>query len=232
MKKLFKIFLVVVMLGVLGVVALLGYFGFIPGVSAVFGSNMPRDLGVRHTEVDFQNVQQKLGQQIIESQGADPYAQLKASAGSPADVFLTQEEYSAHVVRYHPVSDVQIRFDGTSFEMSGRIDKTRIPQFLRTLGVTDADDVEIIQAVDTYLPVSPVFYIRGTGSAVNNDVTITTTRAELGRMPIPADTTDEALEGYMEFLLEQIPAFSMEAVSIEGGQLHFRGTATAQVPEY
>ncbi|MEK7874346.1 MAG: hypothetical protein AAB502_10895, partial [Chloroflexota bacterium] len=50
---------------VLVVVAVLagGYFGFVPSVSSIFGSNRPRDLGVRYTQADLQSLRGKTGTQ-------------------------------------------------------------------------------------------------------------------------------------------------------------------------
>jgi len=61
MKLLLKIILVIVAI----VVLVGGYLGFIPGVSGLFGSDQPRDLGAAYTEADLASGQAKLKQQSL-----------------------------------------------------------------------------------------------------------------------------------------------------------------------
>lgn len=231
MKKLFIILgagiLILVVVGVLA----LGYVGLMPGVSAIFGANQPRDLGVEPTAADLVSAQEKLGQVITDPQ-VDPAAQLKTATGNPVDTILTQEEYTAHAEQIHPVSDLQIKLEGSSFEISGRLDKARIPQFARTWGLTDASDREILDVVDKYAPVDPIFYIAGTGGAENNQLEIDLTRAELGRLSVSTEQAREALESYTEALFQQVPGFSVDNSYIENGQLIFQGTVVEEVPRY
>jgi hypothetical protein len=117
MKKFLKI-AGIVLLGLIVVgLLVLGYFGFVPGLSGLMGSDKPRDLGVTYTAADLTSAQLKLGQELVEPQ-ADPFVQFKRASGHAVETTLTQEEYSAHVAKIHPVSDVQIKLDGNNFEIS------------------------------------------------------------------------------------------------------------------
>ena len=51
---------------VLLVVLVLGYLGFMPGVSALFGSSTPKDLGVTYTAQDFASAHAKMGSMMQE----------------------------------------------------------------------------------------------------------------------------------------------------------------------
>ena len=46
---------------VIVVVLVLGYLGFVPGVSNIFGSNKPRDLGVTYTAADYASAHARNG---------------------------------------------------------------------------------------------------------------------------------------------------------------------------
>jgi len=59
MKLIGKILLGIILLVVIAAVLVLGFLGFIPGVSALFGANKPRDLGVKYTEADLQEIRTK-----------------------------------------------------------------------------------------------------------------------------------------------------------------------------
>lgn len=59
MSKGMKVFLIIIAVIILAIVLFLGYSGFIPGVSALFGSNKPRDLGVNYTETDRASAREK-----------------------------------------------------------------------------------------------------------------------------------------------------------------------------
>lgn len=231
MRKVVKrvlIFFAVVIVLVVGVAA---YFGFVSGVSTLFGSNKPRDLGVVSTPVHLDSVQAKLGQQFV-TPAADPHAQLELSPSNQVDVVISQEEYSQHITRLHPLGEVQVKFTGDTFEASGRLERSRIPAFVRTLGVSGVSDTEILEFIDDWIPFDPVFYFVGSARGANDDVTISLTRAEIGRFPVSSDTASQILEGYLESVLESVPGFSIDELTIADGMMHFNGTATAEVPEY
>lgn len=231
MKKVLKVIGFLFLTSIIVVVLVLGYLGFVPGVSALFGSNKPRNLGVKYTAKDLETAQTKLGQKVVEPQG-NPYEHFKNAPGHEVDTTLTQEEYSAHIEQIHPVSDFQIKLDGESFEMSGRIDKSRIPAFVRTWGITEASDGEILDAINKFYPGDPVFYLAGTGGAKKDDLQVNITKAELGRLPIPADQAREVVEAYTELLFNQVPGFSVEESTVENGKLHFKGSAVTELPKY
>lgn len=232
MKKLLKIILILILLVIVVVVLVIGYLGFVPGLSTVMGTDKPRNLGVTYTAADLASAQGKLEQKIIEPQD-DPYVQMKAAQRKPVKTSLSNAEYSAHIEAVHPVKDFQIKMDGSNFEMSGKFDKVRIPQFLKTWGLTqDASEAEILDIVNQYLPGDPVFYVKGSGGTADDKTEITLTKAELGRLPVSAQMAEQFLEAYTDILIERAPAFSVKSAKIENGQLQFDGTTTSEIPKY
>jgi len=195
----------------------LGYSGFIPGVSTFFGSDKPRNLGVKYTQQDLINAQSKLRQKLLDAP-IDANQKINLEAGPPIDTILTSEEFSAHIERVHPVSELQIKLVGSNFEASGKIEKTRIEQFLKTWKLTINN--------------APVFYIAGTGSAENNNIKLTFTKAELGRLPLPTKQLEELAELYMKVLINQITGFKVEKAFIENNQLYYKGTSVTLIPKY
>ena len=227
LKALFWLVLIVALVGVW----VLGYFGFIPGISALFGSDQPKDLGVVVTEADLVSAQEKLGQSFVETSG-DPNEQLNASPSHPVSAVLTNTEWAAHMERVHPVDDLQIRISGNTVEASGRIVRDRIPGMIRTLGYGDISDTEILDTIDRYLPNDPVFYLSGTGSVQNDDVTVALTEVELGRFSLPQEDVSEGLAAYFEAMIEAAPGFSVSSVTLSDAGLSFSGIATNEVPQY
>ena len=208
----------------------LGYSGFIPGVSTFFGSDKPRNLGVKYTQQDLINAQSKLRQKLLDAP-IDANQKINLEAGPPIDTILTSEEFSAHIERVHPVSELQIKLVGSNFEASGKIEKTRIEQFLKTWKLT-INNAQVLDLVNKYLPANPVFYIAGTGSAENNNIKLTFTKAELGRLPLPTKQLEELAELYMKVLINQITGFKVEKAFIENNQLYYKGTSVTLIPKY
>ena len=80
-----------IFIGILTVVVVLvlvaGYFGFVPGISNIFGSNKPRDLGVTATLANYSSVTAKDNIQRVDLPADTPPAQssefLRLPAGQP-----------------------------------------------------------------------------------------------------------------------------------------------------
>lgn len=222
-----KTFIIIVVL----IIGVLGYTGFVPIVSDIMGTNNPRNLGVEIMAEHGDRAQEKLSQSIVDP-GDDPHQQLMDAGGVPVNATLTQEEFAAHLMKLHPVSEVQIKIEGNEFEISGRIDRERIPAFARTLGVDDGKSTsEILDIVDQYLLVSPVFYAKGSGSIENDVPRVDFSKTELGRVPVPTGEAAEALEQYLDLVLSNSP-FSAEYIAVEDGELTFQGSASREVPRY
>lgn len=228
--KIIKLLIILFLVLVVVIVLVGGYLGFIPVVASVFGSDKPKDLGITHSTEDLNSAQTKLQQELVDSSG-DPNEQVLLATPNNIETSLSQEEYSAHVEKVHPINDVQIKFDGENFEMSGRINKARIPDFVRTLGF-HGSDAEILEIVNTYLPGNPVFYMTGSGNTTNGDVTMNLKKAEIGRLPVPADQAEYYIETYLETVIDRIPSLTAESVTLENGELKYSGTTPSTLPKY
>lgn len=234
LKKIFRRLLAIILIPIIAVVLILGYLGFIPVVSGWFGSDKPQDLGAAWSEIDRASANEKYGQEFVDIEsGQNPNTILRASRANSIDAVFTGKEIAAHVEETHPVKDVQVVFhaDG-SFEASGRIDKSRIVNFLRATGVERVDEAGVLATIDRYLPGNPVFYMKGRGSVTNDQAKLDLDQAKIGRLPLSTSAFAEGLVAYAETIMANVPHFDPESVSITDGQLRYLGTAPAIVPVY
>lgn len=190
MKFLIKFFLLSTIITLLLPVLILGYFGFIPGISNIFGSNKPRDLGIRYSEADRASARNKSQIEyavLAEGQGGEGGYQLSGSRAVKAE--FSSAEISALMNnrpwKYWPYKDVQVKFnkDGSG-EISGIFLKDRLVGYGAKIGAPK----EAVAFVQKFLPVNPVFYVKGRAALIDNKVTIFEPEAfELGRIKLPVN---------------------------------------------
>lgn len=226
--KIFKLLFVLAI-----VVALIGgYLGVIPGLSKLFGSDKPKDLGVTFSQTDYQNMEAKTGA-TAEVMAADEPTNLtiKHVGQHPVDTMFSQEEFTSKVSnrqwRDNPFGDVQVKFnqDG-SVEASGILKLPVATRFFSAMGISSAD-VEAT-AKKFKVPMANVpFYFKGTGVAKNNQITPNLTALEIGRVPVPKSIISQYQQPAANLatdLLGRVQGFSIEEASITDGKLHFKGT--------
>lgn len=166
----------------------LGYLGFIPGLSNVFGSNSPRDLGVKYTEADRSSARAKTQIEYTVLPPETPVALSIQRFGSRAvNAEFSSNEISALMNnrpwKYWPYKNVQVKFNADgSAEVSGSLIKERIPGYMAAIDIPQ----EVIDLTMKFLPPDPVFYVKGKATLQNNQVAIFEPQNfEIGRLPIP-----------------------------------------------
>jgi len=193
---------------VLGVIALiivlfLGYIGFIPGISNLFGSNKPRDLGIKYTEADRASARgkSKIEYEALPASTA-PENSLVRTGSRAVTTDFSSAEISALMndrpYKFWPYKNVQMKFnaDGTA-EVSGALIKDRVPSYCASIGIPKA----VADKVAYYLPSNTVYYVKGKASLKDNKVAIFEPQAfEIGRLRLPVgmflskiEITDTAL---------------------------------------
>ena len=238
MKVLLGIFI-----GVLAVVAIVvlvaGYFGFVPGVSSIFGSDKPRDLGVTYTDADYQSARQKGNiQRVNLASNTPPEQSLKFSGQQAANFNLTDNEVTALINekswRYFPVHDCQVRFnaDGTG-EFSGILELDTLKDYAKARGYSEEDLKVVTDWVSRFAIVQKnmPFYIKGTAS-VGSPMDFNVQKLEFGRFSVPADQMNNRKAEILDVLQDgfsKIPGFSINKFSIANGQMHFDGTLPTSV---
>ena len=181
-------------------VLVLGYLGFMPGLSNLFGSNKPRDLGVTYTSNDFQAARAKIGTAITDSpstnlpsttspstelpstklpstelpSSATPEQSLKPSNQGAASIAFTQAEINALLNnpqwKNYPLSNCQLRINP-----DGTAEFTGLLLKERLVGYgktigTTKDKVKFLTDYLKYLPGDIAFYIKGTVAVTNGQI--------------------------------------------------------------
>ncbi len=228
LKKLLLFLLGVLALGVL----VLGYYGFVPGVSAIFGSNKARDLGAVSSSEAFKSYQAKTGTTFATLPATDsPEKSISFSGSVNTNVSLTAEEIVSIPTnapwKYFPVMNPQMRFnpDGST-ELSGVIQTEKVADYLRAHKLNSA-------AIDPYLSklsalgTDVAVYAKGVSSWSNNQMTLETQAIEVGRYSIKRETIDKynkQIETGIEILVSSVPNLSISSMSVRDGKLVARGT--------
>jgi hypothetical protein len=226
--KLLKILIFLILLMVLAG----GYLGVIPGVSKLFGSDKPRDLGVKFTENDFKSMETKTGATAEPMPDSETVSlTIKHVGQHDVDATFTQEEFTSKVSnrkwRDNPFGNVQVKFNADgSAEASGILKLPVATRFFAAIGIATAD-VEAA-AKKFNVPMADVpFYFKGTGVAENNHITPNLTALEIGRVPVPQSIINQYQQEAADLatdLLGRVQGFSMEKAEIVDGKLHFVGT--------
>jgi hypothetical protein len=235
-----KRFIIGVFIVLLVLVLAAGYFGFVPGISSVFGSNKPIDLGVTYTAADSTSGMAKGKIQHVEIADSDsPQGSLTFSGQIPANFNLTQSEVTALINgnhwKYFPLSDVQVRFNSdNTAEASGILHLDTLKDYALARGLSESDFNNAISKLNWYTAVQKEmpYYIKGTGSVVNGVITFNCIDFKLGRLPIPVSQINDRKADLLSLLnsdVLSIPGFSVRNFSISDGQMHFEGTLPAVV---
>lgn len=187
MKTSTKVWLVILVVIILVPVIFFALAGYIPGLSALFGTTKPRDLGVTYTEEDKNSA--------IKKSGAT-YGELPSSTADNSSIqFVGSHEIntswsSAEVTallnqrpwKYWPISKVQLRINqDNTVEMSGVVNAEKLRGYGAGIGVPSV----VVDRV-SLLPSEAAFYLKGSGSLTENKVSsFDISSAQLGRLTIP-----------------------------------------------
>ncbi len=229
--KVLKIVLIVIVILLVIVIAVGGYFGFVPGVRTLFGSDKPRDLGVVASAQSFASGEAKIGL-TRQDAGAASATTVTYQGSHQVDVSLTSEEITSlmqngswkQTWQYNPIADgfqVKIHPDG-SVETAGVLDRTKLVGYLSATGFKD-----VLGYVNSlgFLPNTIPFYASGSGSIVNGKVTVSISKAELGRISLPTDASAmQAVQDVVERRIAGIPGLDVASLNFNGGTLNFKGT--------
>lgn len=195
--------LVIIIVLVVGVSAT-GIYA-VPGVSAIFGFNRPKDLGIKTSQEALNSLKQKIPLTI--SGPAVDYAQSgdKIFSGEmPVDAQRSSEEITSWIDRFKgtnpPVKDVQVKFIEGGMEISGMV-----TQYVK----------------------APVYVKVGVTQTSSNSVALDIQKAKLGLFTVPDKYLQQA-EGWFEDAINErmadIPGYSIETLEYHDGYSYFKGT--------
>jgi len=224
------IFIVVILVVAVGVG---GYLGIIPGVSSLFGSNKPKNLGVTFTSQDLTNAEAKAGTQIVTlAPNLPPSQSISFSGQKTVNTTFTQGEFNAWMDNSWDDAllgcQLSINSDGTA-EFSGVLHTDRIQAFEEALGIT-VTDMSVINKYVRFIKGNPAIYIKGTGSIVNGQINLDIQQMKVGNLSVPASIIQDnqgSLISFMQNMINQIPGLSINNAGFVNGQVQFDGTLPA-----
>jgi len=246
MFKFFKILGLIILILIVGGILYLGYLGFVPGVSTIFGSDKPRDLGITWTKDDYNQTLTQTKVQVLVSdlpagQELAPEKTIILKGSHPVKASFTQSEVTAMINnnqnnwKYFPVSDVQIKIgnDGSA-QMSGMLHLNRLSGYAVATGASQGD-IKAVMDKFNLLPQAVPFYVSATPSVSNNVATMNFGKVELGRVGIPESLFTQYQDGINGFFTQQInsyPGLTTKAANFNGGKLNFDGTLSDSVETF
>jgi hypothetical protein len=227
-------------LGVLIIIIVLvgGYFGLVPGVSSIFGSDKPKDLGVTYTEEDRLSGRAKAGWEVTElSSDLPPEDSYSFTGQNAVDTSFNERELTAWANdpwTYFPLSDCQVRVnDDNTVEFSGKLNIGKLKDWIDAMGVADQYSELIDDYLRWFMWGNPPFYVKFSGSVANGQVISPQIySAQVGRFSVPQGLIDDninELVDYIEWQANNINGFSVTTAEIVDGQVNFVGTMPAVV---
>jgi hypothetical protein len=228
MKAFISTFLLIVVV----IIFFAGLTGFVPYLSSFLGTDKPRDLGVSTTKEDLAKAQEKSGVIVVDLPKDTPIEESYRLSGQVNKSFsLTSAEATAIIndrpTKYSAFSNVQLKLnpDGT-MEASGMVDMSRVLDFAKSLGYA-TDDIN--KALSEYnLPrISMPFYIKGTGSILDNKVTVSIQSFQAGRIPLPSKILNAnmgRINSFAQDVIGRQTGFSAKKWAVENEKIVFDGT--------
>lgn len=227
-----KVFAIALLAVVLVLVLVGGYLGLVPGVSGLFGSDRPRDLGATYTQADYQAARAKMGMTVSDLPAdAPPEQSISITNINNVNISLTQSEVNALVNisewKYYPLRDVQVNIQPDNVvEFSGIIIKDRIEGCALALGASKSD-MRAVMGFIRYVPANPTIYFKGTITIIENRVTVLdVSELRVGRMPflIRFRQSKDTLVKIIESWLAPRTVFTIRTFRFSSGQLQYEGS--------
>lgn len=188
-----------VFIPILAIILIIGYFGFIPGISNLFGSNRPKDLGIKYDSNDLESAKKKTNIKFIElNKNLQPIDSIKFSGQTSVKTQLSSQELTALARElkwnYLPLRNITIKIDKDGYmETSSNLYGNKVMEALRAYNITPltsqlpwslfeivygAEGNEKVQQfystidkISKFLKSNPSFYTKGKAKIINNKIT-------------------------------------------------------------
>lgn len=235
--KIIKILILFIFILIILAIGVLGYFGFVPVLSSLFGSDKPKDLGVKYSKAQYADYVAKAKTEVISTrENLLPENSITYTGKTDVKQSFTQEEISSRlnyaVWKYMPVKNVQLKInvDG-SVEFSAIVAYDRLNGFIERVGAGQYSKADVDKGLG-YLKLMgrdfPI-YAKFKASMNNNQLTENTDVIEVGRFSIPLKSldADNVIISVSQGIMSKVPNFYAKSVNFENGKMNFDGT----VPE-
>lgn len=215
-----------------GLILFLGYTGFLPGVSAFFEANKPKDLGIVFDEAISETANNKIKVKFENFTGGLVPAEGISSIGShPISAIFTSEEltslFNEKTCVYYPFSDIQIKInEDSSVEVSGVLLTDRIKNFIEATGGSKKTLPGFIKFIGIF-PLRPPFYFQGSLKVEDNKANLDIKNAKVGKFSIPRNLIlkyNRPLEIFLENRINFLEDFYIYSLSLNEDYMDFSGT--------
>ncbi len=183
-----KLLLTIIIILILVPVITLGMLGFVPGLSSILGTDKPRDLGIKYTQSNLSSIRSRSQVQYLTLPDSNiPSLTRQFSGKRDITADFTSEEITATINnqpwKYFPYKNIQVKLNADgSGEISGILIKNKVPGYASAIGIP----AEAIDFAMKYLPVDPVFYVKGKAALTDNKVSIFEPQSfQIGRVSLP-----------------------------------------------
>jgi hypothetical protein len=190
-----------------------------------------KDLGIKVTPQDSELSRTKAGMEIISINSQDGKLDFTLEGKKDMEFSMDSQELTAlannRPWKNYPVKNIQIKIypDGT-IESSGILIVSRTIPYAVSLGYSES---QVKQAIQKYnLPSFEIpFYLIGTGSVTNDNVSVNASSAKIGLVPIPANIVSQANQEAEQLLNNLISkhsqSFHAETITFTDGKVNFKG---------
>jgi hypothetical protein len=205
--------------------------GVVPILSPLVGAG-PKDLGIRITPEQSKAARDKVGTEIISLPAGTEISKDYTLEGKQNEDFtFTSEELTAYSNnrpwKNFPVRNLQIKIhtDG-SLEGSGILVVSKAMPYAVALGYSES---QIRDAMDKYhIPTFEVpFYVAGSGSVTNDQVTVNANTVKVGAVTIPqsivAQANTEAASVLTDIIHKHSNSLHAESLTFQNGTMHYKG---------
>lgn len=236
--KILKTLIIILVSIILIVFLILGYFGFVPGVSKVFGSDKPRDLGVEYIQADIDSAFQKNNiKRIVVDSSPDVKSSFSWEGSQQIIASFTDKEITGSMSASNewaltPVTNVQVKFfpDGTA-EASAVVRVDKLKAYADATKVSQGDIQSVSQILDKYnIPRIPVpLYMKGNITIKENKLDINLSELQIGKLALPESLYKQAKYPFENFVNRQLnsggyPELYIKSLDFSGGKMNFNGT--------
>lgn len=226
----------ILLFGCLGfIVVLIGTTVFIGFTVAktVKGLAKPKSLGIIVSAADATSAQEKTTMKMVALPDSTPINQsIRFEGKKTVSVTMDSKELTALALsktryKYFPFHDVQIRINAdNSVEISGLADTQKALAYASAIGFAPADVQNVMNEYN--IPKTNVpFYVRGSGSVKNGNVTIDFSGGSIAGIPVPMGLVNDKkpeIIGLLEHGMATTPGFEAKSLTFSEGKMHFDGS--------
>lgn len=226
-----KFLLGVVTTLVIIVLAIATALGIVPVLSSLVGAG-PKDLGIHTTVADTKAAKEKVGTEIIYlPAGTDTSKDYTFEGTQQEDFTMDSTELTAYANNdgwaNYPFRTIQIKIhDDGSLEGSGILVVSKAMPYATALGYSEEQIRDAMQKYNIP-PFEVPFYVTGSGSVTNNNVSVNATTVKVGAVTIPASivsqANEEAANVLEDIIRKRSTSLMVERLTFENGAMHFKG---------